>query len=73
MQLTFSEQMTLKNSIPWINYTEQKNINVSWINKSNMFMSVLPSNNRDQDFGFNYSQLSFDWNVTSVNNQSIYF
>ena len=36
-------------------------------------MNVKPSNNRDQDFGFNYSQLAFDWNVTSINKQSIYF
>jgi hypothetical protein len=66
--MTFSEKMILNNSISWINYTDKQNFNISWINKSNTIMKIIPSNGRDQDFGFNFSQLRFSWNVSSVKN-----
>ena len=56
-------------SIPWILNT--KKFNTSWFNQTNTLIKIIPSLGRDQDEGFNLTKLSFNWNVTSVTQNTI--
>lgn len=35
--------------------------NISDLNSSNIIVSVIPSKNRDQDFGFDPKSLNLEW------------
>ena len=46
---------------------------MSWINQSNTVLKILPALDRDTYEGFSESQISLNWNVSSVTNKSITF
>ena len=40
-------------------------INLSFINKSNTIIYVKPLDDRENEIGFNYDKLAFNWNLKS--------
>ena len=73
MTIYFNDSMILNNSIPWIDYNTNENIefNNSWINSSNTNIYLQPANHRELDLGFNQSQIEFNWYVIAVTIRTI--
>ena len=49
------------------------NFNNSWINHTNTQIYVQPQDKRDQEIGFNYSNLGLSWVVESYGNDALKF